>query len=307
MITLFTLHNLVAQTPDGRNLFQNLSLHLSRERTGLIGRNGTGKSTLLRIIAGEIPPAGGTLTSHAKLGFLHQIADESHETVADLFGVTRQLVAQERILTGEGSDEDLAEADWTLETRIDDALAKMGLSDLNPQTALHTLSGGQKTRAVLAALIFQEPDLILLDEPTNNLDAQGRDAVLQLLRNWRGGALVVSHDRTLLREMDRIVELTSIGVSSYAGNWDFYEARKAEELATAQHDLAVAETTIKQAEKQARLIKERQEKSDSAGKNRVLVPDRASCCWMPRRIVRRQPADGTICWHKSRQRVASRR
>ncbi|RBO97907.1 ATPase subunit of ABC transporter with duplicated ATPase domains [Pseudochrobactrum asaccharolyticum] len=266
LITLFTLHNLVAQTPDGRNLFQNLSLHLSRERTGLIGRNGTGKSTLLRIIAGEIPPAGGSLTAHGKLGFLHQIADERHETVADLFGVTEQLTAQARILAGEGSGEDLAEADWTLETRIDDALAKMGLPDLNPQTMLDTLSGGQKTRAALAALIFQEADLILLDEPTNNLDAQGREAVLQLLRNWRGGALVVSHDRTLLREMDRIVELTPIGVSTYGGNWDFYEARKAEELAAAQHDLAVAETSVKQAEKQARLIKERQEKRDSAGK-----------------------------------------
>lgn len=261
LITLFTLHNLVAHTPDGRNLFQNLSLHLSRERTGLIGRNGTGKSTLLRIIAGEIPPAGGSLTAHGKLGFLHQIADESHETVADLFGVTEQLAAQVRILAGEGRDPDLAEADWTLETRIDDALVKMGLPDLNPQTLLDTLSGGQKTRAALAALIFQEPDLILLDEPTNNLDAQGRDAVLQLLRNWRGGALVVSHDRTLLREMDRIVELTPIGVSNYGGNWDFYEARKAEELAAAQHNLAVAETSVKQAEKQARVIKERQEKT----------------------------------------------
>lgn len=266
LISLLTLQNLVCQTPDGRSLFQNLSLHLSRERTGLIGRNGTGKSTLLRIIAGEIPPTGGSLTSHGKVGFLHQIADETHETVADLFGVTQPLAAQARILSGEASDDDLAEADWTLETRIDDALTRMGLPDLKPQTSLNALSGGQKTRAALAALIFQEPDLILLDEPTNNLDAQGRDVVLQLLRNWRGGALVVSHDRSLLREMDRIVELTSIGVSVYGGNWDFYEARKAEELAAARHDLCVAESMMKQAEKQAHLIKERQEKRDSAGK-----------------------------------------
>ena len=266
LITLFTLQNISAQTPDGRSLFQNLSLHLSRERTGLIGRNGTGKSTLLRIIAGEVVPASGSLTSHAKLGVLHQHAGDTHETVADLFGAAEQLAAQGRILAGEGSDADLYDADWTLESRIEDALVKMGLPVLHLQTQLDTLSGGQKTRAALAALIFQEPDLILLDEPTNNLDAQGREAVLHLLRNWRGGALVVSHDRTLLREMDRIIELTPVGVSSYGGNWDFYEARKEEELAAARHDLAVAETAIKQAEKQARLIKERQEKRDSAGK-----------------------------------------
>ncbi len=266
LITLYTLQNISAQTPDGRSLFQNLSLHLSRERTGLIGRNGTGKSTLLRIIAGETAPASGSLTSHAKLGFLHQNTNEAHETIADLFGVTAQLAAQARILAGEGSDDDLADADWTLESRIEDALSQMGLPELHPQTQLDSLSGGQKTRAALAALIFHEPDLILLDEPTNNLDMQGREAVLHLLRNWRGGALVVSHDRTLLREMDRIIELTPIGVSSYSGNWDFYEMRKAEELAAARHDLAVAETAVKQAEKQARLIRERQEKRDSAGK-----------------------------------------
>lgn len=266
LASLFTLHKIAAHTPDGRALFQDFSLHLSRERTGLIGRNGVGKSTLLRIIAGEIAPSSGSLTCHAKLGILHQITDKSHETITDLFGVTTEVAALQRILSGTGSDEDIAEADWTLEARIDDALIKMGLSGFSPQTSLSTLSGGQKTRAALAALIFQQPDLILLDEPTNNLDVQGCEAVLHLLRHWRGGALVVSHDRALLREMDRIVEMTSIGVSIYGGNWDFYETRKAEELATARHDLEVAETALKQTEKQARLIKERQVKRDSAGK-----------------------------------------
>ncbi|WOC16280.1 ABC-F family ATP-binding cassette domain-containing protein [Pseudochrobactrum sp. MP213Fo] len=265
LTALLTLQNLAAHTPDGRSLFQNFNLSIARDRIGLIGRNGVGKSTLLRIIAGEIAPLNGSVRGHATIGVLHQVTDQSHETIADLFGARAALMRMEHILAGHGS-EDNFEADWTLEARIEDALVTMGLSGLTPHTELCRLSGGQKTGAALAALIFKKPDLLLLDEPTNNLDYQGRQAVLELLHNWRGGALVISHDRALLRKMDRIVEMTFIGVSHYEGNWDFYEARKAEELAGAHHDFEVAQTAVKQAEKQARLIRERQEKRDAAGK-----------------------------------------
>ena len=120
--------------------------------------------------------------------------------------------------------------------------------------------GGEMTRAALAALTFDEPDMLLLDEPTNNLDRDGRRAVIDLLAGWRGGAVVVSHDRELLETMDAIVELTSLGVSRYGGGWSAYRARKAIELAAARHDLDDAEKRFvgekqsaqAQAEKQAR-------------------------------------------------------
>ncbi len=85
--------------------------------------------------------------------------------------------------------------------------------------------------------MIAEPDFIVMDEPTNNLDADGRAAVADLLERWRGGALVVSHDRSLLRRMDRIVELTSLGANVYGGNYDLYAARKSEAEAAAAHDL----------------------------------------------------------------------
>src|SRR5690606_36524061 len=97
------------------------------------------------------------------------------------------------------------------------ALATLAL-DVTPDTPLTTLSGGQRTRAALAALVFHAPDLILLDEPTNNLDADGREAVARMLEGWHGAAIVVSHDRTLLDTMDAIVELTSLGATTYGGN-----------------------------------------------------------------------------------------
>ncbi len=109
------------------------------------------------------------------------------------------------------SERDLDEADWLLPQRFTDALQGLGLPDMTPDTPLSALSGGQQTRAALAALIFHKPDLILLDEPTNNLDRAGRLAVADLLTAWRGAAVVVSHDRELLQSLDMIAELSPTG------------------------------------------------------------------------------------------------
>src|SRR5262249_48642847 len=118
----------------------------------------------------------------------------------------------------------------------------------------------------LAALLIAEPDLVLMDEPTNNLDVAGRRAVAEMLERWRGGALVVSHDRALLRRMDRIVELSGLGVKVYGGNYDLYAARKAEEEAAAERDLASAERELARTERALQQAAERKAKRDAAGK-----------------------------------------
>src|SRR5690606_22666356 len=106
------------------------------------------------------------------------------------------------------------------------ALADVGLEGVAFDRLLLTLSGGQRTRAALAALAFHEPDLILLDEPSNNLDRDGRQALYDFLDRWRGGAVIVSHDRELLARMDRIIELSSRGTRIYGGNFDAYQAQR---------------------------------------------------------------------------------
>ena len=131
----------------------------------------------------------------------------------------RPLARLRRLAAGNGSVSDAAEADWTLESRLDAALDAVDLP-LEPDRPLATLSGGQRTRAALAALLLAEPDLVLLDEPTNNLDADGRAAVARVLSGWKKGAVVVSHDRALLRPMDRIVELSDLGARIYGGGYD---------------------------------------------------------------------------------------
>lgn len=267
------LSRLSLSTPDGRSLLSNIDLTFGTERAGLVGRNGVGKTTLLAAITGEHVPQSGRVIVNGTVGLLRQDAQlRAGATVVDLFGARDALDLLRRAERGEASAEDVAEIDWTLETRFASALARVGF-DIAPDTELGRLSGGQVTRVRLAALLFTEPDFLLLDEPTNNLDRDGRYAVIDLLAAWRGGAIVVSHDRALLETMDAMVELTSLGATRYGGNWSSYRAQKAVELATVRHDLAHAEKHLSEIDGKAREGVERKARKDSGGRKKRAKGD----------------------------------
>jgi len=273
MSASITLAGVGWSLPDGRPLLENIDLTFQRERAGLVGRNGVGKTTLLRLLTGELTPQAGSVSVTGRLGVLRQnLAPAPGETVADLFGARAALDLLRRAESGEANSEELAEADWTLEARMEAALAPVGLA-AGPDTPLDRLSGGQRTRAALAALVFGEPDFLLLDEPTNNLDREGRAAVISLLAGWRAGAIVVSHDRELLETMDAIVELTTLGAARYGGNWSAYRARKALELASAEHDLAHAEREVAEIARAAQARAERQDRRDRGGRRKAAKDD----------------------------------
>ncbi|UGA43375.1 ATP-binding cassette domain-containing protein [Bradyrhizobium quebecense] len=260
-----TLSHLTLSAPDGRVLLSNIDLNFGPERTGLVGRNGSGKTTLLGLIAGYRAPQSGTISVQGRVGMLHQTVQvQPDECVIDLFDARRALAALRRAEQGVASTAELADIDWTLDTRIASALARVGLNDVL-DAPLAMLSGGQATRARLAALTFARPDFLLLDEPTNNLDRAGRQVVIDLLADWRHGAIIVSHDRELLETMDAIVELTSLEARRYGGNWSEYRARKAVELSAARHDLADAEKRVAEIDRKARETSERQARKDGAG------------------------------------------
>ncbi|MGB3490384.1 MAG: ABC-F family ATP-binding cassette domain-containing protein [Xanthobacteraceae bacterium] len=268
-----TLSKCSWSTPDGRALFSDLELTFGVGRAGLVGRNGIGKTTLLKLISGELRPHTGSITVNGTLGILRQtIQATPGEAIANLFGITDALALLRRAENGEACAEELADADWTLEARVASALARLGL-DAAPETHLATLSGGQSTRARLAALIFTEPDFLLLDEPTNNLDREGRAAVIDFLAGWRGGAIIVSHDRELLEAMDAIVEMTSLGATRYGGGWSQYRERKAVELAAARHDLADAEKRVTKIDRKAQESTERKARKDRAGQRKRAKGD----------------------------------
>jgi ATPase subunit of ABC transporter with duplicated ATPase domains len=247
-----------------------LNLSFGPTKTGLVGRNGVGKTTLIKLIQGDLHPHTGHVAVIGSLGVMRQAVQVSpHETLADLFGVTQAFLTLQRAERGEATDDELADADWTLETRLASALSRLGLT-FPSDTLLTTMSGGQRTRAGLAALLFAEPDFLLLDEPTNNLDREGREAVINLLASWRSGAIVVSHDRELLETMDAIVELTTLGATRYGGNWTTYRELKAQELAAAKRELADAEKRVADVNRSAQATAERHDRTSSNGRKNAL-------------------------------------
>ena len=254
-------------TPDGRPLFDGLTLALGRERIGVVGRNGCGKSTLLRLIAGTVEPAGGSVQRAGSIGMLAQLANASL-TVAQAMGVETDLARLRRLERGEGSFDDAAKADWTLESRLRAALVETGVPALALDRPLGSLSGGERTRVALARLLIEAPDVLLLDEPTNNLDSDGRQAVAELLRRWRGGVIVASHDRALLERVDRIVELTTVGVTVFGGAWPaFAEARDAARRRAAA-DLDDASDALRKVERAVQTAREKKARRDKAGRAR---------------------------------------
>jgi ATPase subunit of ABC transporter with duplicated ATPase domains len=266
MSSFATVDSLSLSTPDGRPLFSDLTLSFGRQRTALVGRNGCGKSTLLRALAGEIAPAAGSIARTGSVALLRQDWPDDTIPIAAALEVAGPLALLRRIEAGEGDADDFVAADWTLEERIGGALAGLGLSGLDLDRPLASLSGGQRTRIAIACAVLAAPDLLLLDEPTNNLDADGRAAIAELIAGWKGGVIVASHDRALLEAMDRIVELTPIGCRSVEGGWsDFVALRDADRERAAQA-LERAEAGLRQAERGAQEQRERKARRDKAGR-----------------------------------------
>jgi len=261
-----TIDQLSAQTPDGRSLFGGLTLSLGHERTGLVGPNGSGKSTLIRIILGEASPRSGVVSRDGTLGVLRQRAGPPPGRVADLLGLVRPLERLWRIAAGDASAEDLDAADWSLEPRLEAVFDRLGLGALDLRRPAASLSGGEATRVALAGLLVRAPDLLILDEPTNDMDAEGRARIAEAVTDYRGGVLVVSHDRQLLRCVDRIVDLSVGGPRIYGGAYDLYAAQKAAETAAAAQALESARTEAARVVREVQADRERQARRNAGGR-----------------------------------------
>jgi ATPase subunit of ABC transporter with duplicated ATPase domains len=272
MSAFLTADRLSATAPDGTPLFSDLTLALGREVIGLVGRNGSGKSTLLAILAGEREPATGTIARAARVATLRQI-QPAGESVAQALGIAGDLARLRRLEAGEGSAEDAGLADWTLDERLSDAFARARLGGVMPDRPVASLSGGERTRLGIAAMLLGEPEVLLMDEPTNNLDADGREAIAELLRDWPDGAIVASHDRALLEQVDRIVHLSPVGTQSFGGGWSaFAQAREAMQ-SRAEADLDRAARDLRQQRRAAQQQAERKARRDKAGRAKAAKGD----------------------------------
>lgn len=236
-----------------KDLFDQISFLVhEKDRIGLIGTNGTGKTSLLNIIAGIDSSDGDRQTvfypTDYRIGYLSQAAEFSDEltVLQAVFQGNSPLIQTVRayeealIELGEnGEDPDVqkryAKAEeqmnkedaWTTDTNAKIILQKLGISELDKK--ISTLSGGQKKRVSLAQVLIDEPDLLLLDEPTNHLDYEAIEWLENYLKQYRGALLMVTHDRYFLdRVANRIFELSFGKLYEYKGNYEAYVLEKAE-------------------------------------------------------------------------------
>src|SRR5271167_1905187 len=232
-----------------RVIVKDATWHIQpNERIGLIGYNGTGKSTLLKLFAGEYLPSEGTVerSRSTSIGYLHQDL-LSFDTNGSILEVA--MTAFERVLQVEKEIDELGkrlekdhennelliqytdalhEMDtldgYTIHHRTEEILQGLGFANSDLQRPFREFSGGWRTRVLLAKMILQKPDLLLLDEPTNHLDLPSIEWLEKYLQHYQGSVVIVSHDKYFLdRMVNKIVEVYQRELHIYKGNYSYYE------------------------------------------------------------------------------------
>ena len=246
MPAAITVSGLDFRLGDDTEIFSQLTATIPADLVGLVGDNGIGKSTFARILAGRLPASAGTVMGADSAVYIDQLLPHSTQRVDSALDIASARQALRRALSGEAdqSDFELIGDDWDIEERALAALADLGLhlslSDLD--RSLSSFSGGQATRIGLARAALVGDTWLILDEPSNNLDEDGRALLTTLLTQRRGPTLVISHDRTLLTHMSSIIEMTD-RLRVYGGNFDDYEAMVAAEEEAKQQKVTDAKKT----------------------------------------------------------------
>lgn len=270
---MLTIQNLSYTHPNREILFNHINLSVnSSDKAALLGNNGVGKSTLLKIISGELHASGGRLHLEPPAYYIPQLAGQyNHLTVAEALRIETKRKALHAILSGSTSAEDyeVLNNDWTIEERCQEALRHWQLDDVELSEKMGRLSGGQKTKVFLAGIHIHQPKLILMDEPSNHLDRQGRHLLYDFVRNSKQTLIIVSHDRKLLNLLNVTYELSADGVTLYGGNYDFYQEQKTIAVEALYQHIHSKERVLKKARDKARETRERQQRADSRGKRNL--------------------------------------
>ena len=254
-MAIITLNNL-GQSYGDFDVFLGVTASIENDgKVGLVGPNGIGKTTLLRILAGQDTSSSGSVrvAGETRVGYLRQeamaaFAERDNTVHAEMLTVFAKLIEQEarlreieeKMASGTAADVLMTEysaiqsgfeaaGGYDYEVRIGQVLEGLGFKKEDWHTPLAHLSGGQKTRALLARLLLEAPELLILDEPTNHLDVQAIEWLENTLRTWDGAILIVSHDRYFLdKVVNRIWEMSRSGVETYRGNYSAYVTQRQE-------------------------------------------------------------------------------
>ncbi|MGY2131964.1 ABC-F family ATP-binding cassette domain-containing protein [Hymenobacter sp. HD11105] len=281
-----------------RTLYDKASLHIKpKDKIGLIGLNGTGKSTLLRILVGEYKPDGGSIQmgKEVSLGFLNQdlLSYDTHESILNVAmqAFEEALNVQKKIdqilveFENNYHDDlvqklaDLQErfealGGYTMQAEAEEILEGLGFTTEELQRPLKTFSGGWRMRVMLAKILLQKPSLLLLDEPTNHLDLPSIKWIENYLADYEGAVIIVSHDREFLdRTSNTTVEVTGGKLVQYAGNYSYYLEEKEERNAIQKGAFENQQAQIRQAEKFIERFKAKASKAKQA-QSRVKMLDK---------------------------------
>ena len=258
--------------PNREYLFQDLDFSVAKgQKLSLIGPNGAGKSTLLQLIAGQMNLAGGEITTTAAPYYVPQHFGQYDDfTVAKALGIEAKLLALEAITNGDASaiHFSVLDDDWTIEEKARAVLETWHIGHLHLTQQMSTLSGGEKTKVFLAGIEIHQSEIVLLDEPSNHLDADGRLQLYEWIQSAKMTLLVVSHDRTLLNLLNLTYELNRNGMVIYGGNYDFYQEQKCEKVNALMAQAAHQQKDLRQAKQLAQEAAERKQKENARGQKK---------------------------------------
>ncbi len=246
--------------PDGTVLFRGLSAVVPAGVTSLVGSNGAGKTTLLKLLAGQLHPQAGSVSVVGSVGLVDQHPQsDPTQSIADVIGISDTVAALRRIENGsvDAVDYTIVGDDWDVESRAIAELSAIGLDDLELDRRVGEVSGGEATLLAIVAQLMKRPGLLILDEPTNNLDQRVRGLLFDAIDRFGGSVLIVSHDLELLERVDTTVELYRGGLRTFGGPYSLYR----ETLQTEQDAAAAAVVTASND-----LRKQRREMADAQTK-----------------------------------------
>ena len=235
-----------------RTIIDDATWHIQpNERIGLIGYNGTGKSTILKLLVGQYSPSSGTVerSRSTSIGYLHQdlLSFDTNDSILQVaLGAFEKVLQLEKEidelgkeLEKTGDEKTLHEysdklheletlGGYNIHHKTEEVLQGLGFANADLNRPYKEYSGGWRMRVLLAKMILQQPDLLLLDEPTNHLDLPSIEWLEKYLQHYQGSVVIVSHDKYFLNRMvTKIVEVYQQQLHIYNGNYDFYEKEKA--------------------------------------------------------------------------------
>lgn len=234
-------NNISHQFSNGDAIFENLSCVMTDSRVGLIGSNGSGKSLLASMLLKLTVPYEGTVSEPKSFVFYQQHTDQRFndgETIAEFLGVSKILDALKKVESGNCDPHwfEVVGDNWNFEQHLKDDLLRLGLPP-QPGFLCEQLSGGQRAKLLLWQAFDSECDLLVLDEPSNHLDYESKQWLMDAMQSFNGGILLISHDRELLRNMNEIWELSTLGLRTFGGNYDDYAAQNEAEQKAVERQL----------------------------------------------------------------------